>query len=121
MRFFLDENFPKAACDLLGRDSHEIIDVRGTEKEGSDDHQLFLLAQLSNAVFLTTAKDFFHTVPHLFPNHGGVVVITLKQPDRHSILNKLSWFLAHVTLDDIPGRVFLLMDTGYVGYPSRQS
>jgi predicted nuclease of predicted toxin-antitoxin system len=117
MRFFLDENFPKAAEALLAQKGHETIDIRGTEKEGSDDDHLFLLAQNSQAVFLTTDKDFFHTVPHLYPVHAGVVVVALRQPNRRSILAKLSWLLDHITPDQFATRVFLLLDDNWVVYP----
>jgi len=75
------------------------------------------MAQDSHAIFLTTDRDFFHTVPHLYPQHRGVVVITLRQPNRKSILERLSSLLAHVTAEQIEGRVFLLLDTAYVVYP----
>jgi len=121
MRFFLDENFPKAARALLSREGHESVDIRGTEKEGSDDNDLFLMAQDVHAVLLTTDKDFFHTIPHLYPRHCGVVVIALHQPDRESILTKLSWLLTHLTAEQIEGRVFLLRDVGCVVYPPLES
>jgi hypothetical protein len=35
MKFFLDENFPKAAKALLHKAGHEVVDVRGTDREGS--------------------------------------------------------------------------------------
>jgi len=121
MRFFLDENFPKAARALLSREGHQSVDIRGTEKEGSDDNDLFLMAQDVHAVLLTTDKDFFHTIPHLYPRHCGVVVIALHQPDRESILTKLSWLLTHLTAEQIEGRVFLLRDVGCVVYPPLES
>jgi predicted nuclease of predicted toxin-antitoxin system len=117
MRFFLDENFPKAAAALLHQEGHEVIDIRGTDREGSNDKALFLIAQNAAAVFLTTDKDFFHTIPHLHPRHAGVVVIALRQPDRSSILARLSWFLVHVAEEHIFNRVFLLLDSSYVVYP----
>ncbi|MFZ1936854.1 MAG: DUF5615 family PIN-like protein [Thermoguttaceae bacterium] len=121
MRFFLDENFPKAARALLGREGHDSVDIRGTEKEGADDNELFRMAQDLQAVFLTTDKDFFHTVPHLYPRHCGVIVIALHQPDRESILTKLSWLLAHFTAEQIEGRVFLLRDAGCAVRPALES
>jgi predicted nuclease of predicted toxin-antitoxin system len=117
MKFFLDENFPKAARILLSGKGHEVVDIRGTEKEGSLDNDLFLMAQQSDAIFLTTDKDFFHTIPHFYAQHRGVVVVALRQPDRQSILTKLSWLLGHITAEQIEGRVFLLMDARYVAYP----
>ena len=91
MKFLLDENFPKAAILLLESCGHQAEDIRGTKKEGAEDSVIFQLAQDLNAVFLTTDKDFFHTVPHLFEEHHGVVVIILRQPNRENILSKLDW------------------------------
>jgi predicted nuclease of predicted toxin-antitoxin system len=118
MRFFLDENFPKAAVKLLNGTGHDVIDIRGTDKEGADDDDLFALAQNAHAIFLTTDKDFFHTVPRLLPRHFGVVVVALRQPNRKGILARLSWLLAHVPAESFGDRVFLLLDTHFVVYPS---
>ena len=32
-------------------------------KQGSSDEELFMYAKLNNAIFLTTDKDFYHTIP----------------------------------------------------------
>lgn len=40
MRFFLDENFPKAAAEILAQIGHELHDSRGTIMEGSDESVL---------------------------------------------------------------------------------
>jgi predicted nuclease of predicted toxin-antitoxin system len=117
MRFFLDENFPKTATKLLVQHGHETFDIRGTNKEGASDADLFLIAQKLQAVFLTTDKDFFHTIPHIFPDHAGVVVIALKQPNREAILAKLAWLLEQVSAEHFTRRVFLLRNSGYVVYP----
>jgi predicted nuclease of predicted toxin-antitoxin system len=117
MRFFLDENFPKTATRLLAERGHETLDIRGTGKEGLNDSDLFLLAQASQAVFLTTDRDFFHAIPHLYPRHAGVVVVALRQPNRENILAKLSWLLDHVPAGQLGARVFLLRDASYVVYP----
>ena len=121
MRFFLDENFPKAARGLLDGAGHESVDIRGTEKEGAHDNDLFAMAQESNAVFLTTDKDFFHTVPHIYPQHCGVIVVALRQPDRKSILAKFSWLLTNVATEQFHNRVFLLLDASCAIYPPLES
>jgi len=117
MRFFLDENFPKAAHGFLAKRGHEVIDIRGSTDEGAEDPHIFEMAQHSRAVFLTTDKDFFHTVPHLYAHHHGVVVITLRQPNRKGILNRLGWFLEHFPQHSLVGCVFLLKDRTYVVSP----
>ncbi len=42
MKFFFDENFPRAAAGLLGARGHEWADIRGTDQEGSDDTTICL-------------------------------------------------------------------------------
>lgn len=89
MRFFFDENFRKAAAVLITARGHECIDIRGTNQEGADDDTIFRLAQEQGAVFLTTDRDFFHTIPLLVQDHQGVMVVALRQPNRQGILKRL--------------------------------
>jgi predicted nuclease of predicted toxin-antitoxin system len=63
MKFFLDENFPKAAVGMLLNAGHEVFDLRGTDREGARDAEIFAEAQGHGAIFLTTGRDFFHTIP----------------------------------------------------------
>lgn len=118
MKFFLDENFPRKAHALLSGRGHQVMDLRGGPEEGMDDPDIFQRAQENQAAFLTTDRDFFHTVPHLFSYHHGVVVIALRQPTGQSILDKLTWFLDHFREETIPGHVFLLKDRTYLVRPS---
>jgi len=66
MRFFLDENFPKSAANMLRQIGHEVHDLRGSGREGLADSQIFDEAQLNESIFLTTDRDFFHTPFHTF-------------------------------------------------------
>ena len=118
MKFLLDENFPKLAQQLLRSCGHEVLDVRGSPCEGNDDASVFALAQDNAAILLTTDRVFYHTVPHLYPHHNGVVVVALRQPNRRNILKRLEWFLKHLVSSDIRNRVFELRDRTYVVYTS---
>ena len=91
MIFFLDENFPKEAVNLLQSRNHIVHDIRGTDKEGLADPEIFSIAIKNNAVFLTTDKDFFHTVRFLYEFHPGVIVISLSQPNSMNIIKRLTW------------------------------
>lgn len=117
MKFLLDENFPKAAMTLLEGMGHEVFDFRGTGDEGIDDSEVFRKAQSLEAILLTTDRDFFHTIPHLFDSHCGVIVIALRQPTRKSILARLEWILSHVGKHQINNRVFQLRDSTWLAYP----
>ncbi len=117
MKFFLDENFPKSAHALLSDSGHETFDVRGTPREGSPDHEIFAEAQSLGAVFLTTDRDFFHTIPHLYSEHAGVVVIALRQPGRSQIMEKLSWLLQNLPQTSFENRVIQMRDKTWIAIP----
>ena len=117
MKFFFDENFPKTAEALLAAAGHTVLDIRGTDAEGAEDRDIFVMAQRKQATFLSTDRDFFHTIPHLFPDHYGIVVIALRQPNRRAILSRLSWFLEHLGDQALVGKAYLLRDRTYAVYP----
>lgn len=77
MKFFLDENFPLKAKEILEAKKHSIFDIRGTGKEGISDEKIFQISKKKKAVFLTTDKDFFHTIHFMHKPHYGVIVIAL--------------------------------------------
>lgn len=118
MRLFLDENFPKAARAMLEGLGHETLDLRGTSEEGLSDREIFLKAQHHGAVFLTTDRDFFHTIPHLYEKHSGIVVIALRQPSRQAILEKLSWILHRLQPHEFVNRTIQLRDRTWIAVPS---
>lgn len=118
MKFFLDENFPKAAVGMLERMGHEVFDLRGTDREGSQDGDIFAEAQQHGAVFLTTDRDFFHTIPHLHAEHSGIIVIALRQPNRQAILEKLSWVLKRLAQGDFASRTIQLRDRTWTAIPA---
>ena len=117
MRFFLDENFPKAAVGLLEDMGHEVFDLRGSGREGLPDPDIFAEAQRCAAVFLTTDRDFFHTIPHLHEKHAGIIVIALRQPNRSAILEKLSWVLKRLQSDAFRDRAIQLRDRSWIAIP----
>lgn len=117
MKFLLDENFPRAAIDFLEARGHEVLDFRGTADQGMKDDAVFTRAQRSQAVLLTTDRDFFHTIPHLFGRHFGVIVIALRQPNRAAILARLEWILTHMHESSYGNRVFQLRDKTCISYP----
>jgi len=111
MKFFLDENFPKKAIDILKKAGHEILDIRGTEFEGCSDRVIFENAQQNRAVFLTTDCDFYHTIPSLYNRHCGIIVIALSQPNAGSIITKLKIALQYSHNINLNSSVLLITDT----------
>jgi predicted nuclease of predicted toxin-antitoxin system len=113
MIFFLDENFPKTVAKQSSLSKHKIIDICETDKTGLGDIAIFKLAQEHEPIFLTTDMDFFHTIPFHFPQHSGVIIVALNQPNRKRILEKIAWCLENKDLTDIANKVILLKDNSY--------
>jgi predicted nuclease of predicted toxin-antitoxin system len=110
MKFLVDQNFPRTCSTVLAEFGHTLCEYRYSPGISENDSRIFEAAQKLGAVFLTTDKDFFHTIPWLFPAHFGVVVITLTKPNREALLEKLRWALNFLTTHVIKDHVLLLRD-----------
>ena len=109
MRILLDENFPKSASDVIVAAGHEVILFGDVCDFGTDDEVVFDRAQELGAVILTSDRDFYHTVPLLHPEHRGIIVVALRQPNRNAILERLQWFFENFDCA-MENRVFILRD-----------
>ena len=109
MRILLDENFPKSAADVITAAGHEVISFAAVCEFGVDDEEVFVRAQKLGAVILTSDRDFYHTVPLVHPEHCGIIVVALRQPNRRAILTRLEWFFKNFDCL-MANRVFILRD-----------
>ncbi len=111
MKFFLDENFPRSALTLLESSGHSATHALPTFPPGTHDEKLFAHAQEQNAIFVTTDKDFFHTIPLRFRKHHGAIVITLRKPNRADLLKRLTDALGLLGDRNLENTVWLVMET----------
>jgi predicted nuclease of predicted toxin-antitoxin system len=111
MRFYLDENFPLLAAAQLRAAGHEVFRAIELHPAGTSDRDLFEDAQCRKAIFLTTDKDFFHTVPFFVSDRvTPTVAITLSKANSANIAARLAVLLESVQLDDDPAAVYLVTD-----------
>jgi predicted nuclease of predicted toxin-antitoxin system len=111
MIFFLDENFPRPALAHLRDAGHKASHALDIFPPGTTDDKLFAHAQEQNAIFVTTDKDFFHTIPLSFARHRGAIVITLRKPNRADLLRRLTDSLTLLGERDLNDAVWLVTDT----------
>ncbi|MBI3874790.1 MAG: DUF5615 family PIN-like protein [Verrucomicrobia bacterium] len=111
MKFFLDENFPRPALLQLQSAGHSAAHAMEFFPPGTADDRLFAHAQKERAVFVTTDKDFFHTIPLGFEQHCGAIVITLHRPNRDELLRRLSDALTALGERNLDNTVWLVTDT----------
>lgn len=78
---------------------------------GTADDQLFAQAQQEAAVFVTTDRDFYHTVPLAFAQHHRAIIITLHRPNRGDLLRRLSDALIALGERNLNNTVWLVTDT----------
>ena len=116
MTIFIDENIPRRVTGYLESLGHEIIDIRSTDLEGSTDFELFKEAQRRKAVFITTDRDFFTTIPFQFESHHGIIVVSPKQPNTDAICSRIQWAFENLPLDRLFSSVILLKDAQYSVY-----
>ncbi|HUA65167.1 MAG TPA: DUF5615 family PIN-like protein [Alphaproteobacteria bacterium] len=88
MNFFLDENFPRPALTFLTSAGHSASHALQHFPLGTPDEILFAHAQEKKAVFVTTDRDFFHTIPLAYEHHSGAIVITLRKPNRADLIRR---------------------------------
>ena len=77
LKILVDENIPLSTVKVLRELKHEVLDLRGTEREGSPDEILWQIAQSEARVLIATDKGFAH---HRTESHYGVLIVRLKQP-----------------------------------------
>jgi len=111
MKFFLDENFPRTALTQLQSAGHTAIHALEIFPPGTPDKKLFAHAQKERAIFISTDKDFFHTVPLTFAKHHGAIVVTLRRPNRDELLRRLADALAALGERKLEDSVWLVTDT----------
>ena len=111
LRFYLDENFPVIIGSRLAAAGHRVFRAIDLHPRGTADEILFRDAQSKAAIFLTTDKDFFHTVPFLFPQRKApVVAITLARANTEAIWTRLVAWSTSISESDMTA-IFLVKDT----------
>lgn len=58
VKVFVDENIPGITVAALREAGHDVLDIRGTEEEGSTDEVVWQLAHAQGRLLITTDKGF---------------------------------------------------------------
>jgi predicted nuclease of predicted toxin-antitoxin system len=107
MRVLVDENIPKVTVQALTELGHSVLDIRGTEKQGTDDDNLWMLAQFEKRLLVTTDKGF---VDHRDENHHGILIVRLHQPNEERIHARVMAAFRQFTEQDWPGLIVVMRD-----------
>ena len=107
MKVVVDENIPTMTVSELRRRGHDALDFRGTQKEGSPDFEVWNLAQKEGRLLITTDKGFAQLRQS---EHAGVLIIRLRQPNRHRIHQRVIQAIDHFPETDWTGKTVIMRD-----------
>jgi predicted nuclease of predicted toxin-antitoxin system len=82
MKILVDENIPNITVATLRTAGHDVLDIRGTPRQGISDEELWTLAQTEGRMFVTTDKGFSE---HRDEQHHGILIVRLRQPNEQRL------------------------------------
>ncbi|MCP4155886.1 MAG: hypothetical protein GY757_49635 [bacterium] len=115
MKIFVDENIPLITIEKLLKIGHDVLDIRGTEKEGVDDENVWKIALNEKRMLITTDKGFANYRDN---NPNGILMVCLKKPNRLRIHERILYALSHFAENEWPGLMVTVKDTVQVVWKS---
>ncbi len=107
MNILVDENIPLITVAELRKIGHHVTDIRGTEKEGISDQEVWQIAQKQNLLVISTDKGFSI---HRDDKHQGIIIVCLKQPNRKKIHSRVMLALAQYPEEAWKGLMIIIKD-----------
>jgi predicted nuclease of predicted toxin-antitoxin system len=107
MKIFVDENIPLMTVRALREMGHDVRDIRGTVDEGMTDNALWEVVQREGRLLITTDKGF---TGHRGELHHGILIVRLKQPNRHKIHQRVMQAMAQFAVDEWSGLLVVMRD-----------
>ncbi len=108
MKIFVDENIPLMSVRALRAMGHDVRDIRGTGEEGMADTVLWKIVQQEERLLITTDKGF---TQHRESFHHGILIVRLKQPNRHKIHERILQAMNQYAADEWHGLLVVMRDT----------
>ena len=86
MQILVDENIPRPTVVRLRELGHDVLDIRGTPREGLKDELLWKLAQKEKRLLISTDRHFLR---YWNVSHSGALVVLLSQAKLQTIHAKI--------------------------------
>jgi predicted nuclease of predicted toxin-antitoxin system len=107
MRILVDENIPTITVETLRAMGHDVLDIRGTERQGMFDDEFWPLAQTEQRMLVTTDKGF---TEHRDEPHFGLLIVRLRQPNEQRIHARIMAAFRQFKVDEWPGLLVVMRD-----------
>ncbi len=107
MKIFVDENIPLMTVRALREAAHDVKDIRGTADKGMRDDVLWEMTQREERLLITTDKGF---AQHRGKKYYGVLIVRLRQPNRHKIHQRVMLAMTQFEPAEWPGLLVVMRD-----------
>ena len=107
MKILVDENVPKMTVLELKHRGHDVLDLRGTSKEGLLDSEVWEIARKESRLLITTDKGLGQ---HRQSEHPVVLMIRLRQPNRRRIHKRIIQAIDRFPEADWAGKIVVMRD-----------
>ena len=107
MQILVDENIPRPTVVRLRECGHDVLDIRGTPREGMKDELLWELAQKEKRLLISTDGRFLR---YWNVSHSGALVVLLKQAKLWTIHEKIMRTLDQFTPEEWREQLVVVRD-----------
>ena len=118
MKVFVDENIPLMTVKELRSKGYDVRDIRGTGDQGITDAELWQITQKEKRLLITTDKGFSSQRNE---SHHGVLIISLKQPTRLKIHQRIIQAIKRYPEGEWKGRMVIMRDGVQSSWRSKQN
>ena len=108
MQILVDENIPRPTVARLRELGHDVLDIRGTPREGMKDELLWELAQKEKRLLISTDRRFLR---YWNVSHNGALVVLLSQAKLQTIHAKIMQTLDQFTPEEWRELLVVVRDT----------
>ena len=108
MRFKVDENLPRDACDLLNRAGHDAISVGQQGLGGADDARIYRRCQDEQRALITLDMDFANVQAYDPKSSSGVIALRLARQDRARVLDAVTSVLPVLEREPLDKRLWVV-------------
>ena len=116
MKILVDENIPLMTVTALQDMGHDVLDIRGSANQGMKNSKLWKLIQKEHRLLITTDKGF---TEYRDTHHYGILIIRLRQPNRHKIHNNILHAMKHIEEKNWENLMLVMRDDFQSEYKSK--
>lgn len=117
MNIFVDENIPAKTVKELIKLGHDVVDIRGSDKRGMVDEDIWKSCREEKRLLITTDKGFAR---NRHENHYGILIVRLKQPNRLKIHQKVMQAINRFQEKEWMGLMVVMQDLFHTTWKARK-